>query len=183
MMKKIFTYLFIMLIVAVAGEMKFYPLGDALRINLGPAAFFFILLISRSSPPPSCRNVDWCFGRSISNYPRPQRRLSAGRPVDGTCAGFFLLLCICPAFSIVSSPSKTHQSSLCGHNGGTDGVQCQFDGTPCPFLLCRNVIAAGKIFRPVRHRAHPQLFCRWLFQHFCLPPLNPSGTIAEKAKR
>lgn len=78
MMKKIFTYLFIMLIVAVAGEMKFYPLGDALRINLGPAAFFFILLISDHLRPLLAGML---IGVSVVQF-RIILALSEGLPLD-----------------------------------------------------------------------------------------------------
>ncbi|WP_042354063.1 sensor histidine kinase [Bacillus rubiinfantis] len=49
---KLFTYLFMMLAVPIAGELKFYPIdGEGIRVSLGTPLFFFILLWSRKIHP------------------------------------------------------------------------------------------------------------------------------------
>lgn len=52
MREKLLTYLFIIIAVPIAGELKFYPLdGGGIRVSLGTPVFFFILLWSRRIHP------------------------------------------------------------------------------------------------------------------------------------
>lgn len=51
MREKILAYLFLMIVVPIAGELKFYPTESDIRVSLGTPVFFFILLISRKIHP------------------------------------------------------------------------------------------------------------------------------------
>lgn len=52
MRDKLLTYLFMIIAVPIAGELKFYPFdGSDIRVSLGTPVFFFILLWSRRSHP------------------------------------------------------------------------------------------------------------------------------------
>jgi two-component system, sensor histidine kinase YcbA len=49
--EKLIAYLFIVIAVPIAGELKFYPIDGDLRVSLGTPLFFFILLWSRKIHP------------------------------------------------------------------------------------------------------------------------------------
>jgi two-component system, sensor histidine kinase YcbA len=49
--EKLFSYLFIMIAVPIAGELKFYPISGDIRVSLGTPLFFFILLWLRKTHP------------------------------------------------------------------------------------------------------------------------------------
>lgn len=51
MREKLLAYLFIILAVPIAGELKFYPVDGDIRVSLGTPIFFFILLWSRKIHP------------------------------------------------------------------------------------------------------------------------------------
>lgn len=51
MREKLFSYLFIMIAVPIAGELKFYPIDGDIRVSLGTPLFFFILLWLRKIHP------------------------------------------------------------------------------------------------------------------------------------
>jgi two-component system sensor histidine kinase YcbA len=49
---KLLSYLFMIIAVPIAGELKFYPFnGVDLRVSMGTTVFFFILLWSRKIHP------------------------------------------------------------------------------------------------------------------------------------
>jgi two-component system, sensor histidine kinase YcbA len=49
---KLLAYLFMIIAVPIAGELKFYPLDGDIRVSLGTPLFFFILLWSRKIYSP-----------------------------------------------------------------------------------------------------------------------------------
>ncbi|WP_353853894.1 sensor histidine kinase [Bacillus sp. Bos-x628] len=49
--KDAFILFFMIVIVPLAGELKFYPVNETFRISFGPPAFFFCLLLLRKSRP------------------------------------------------------------------------------------------------------------------------------------
>ncbi|MFS0655419.1 ATP-binding protein [Bacillus sp. 179-C3.3 HS] len=49
--KDAFIFIFMIVIVPLAGELKFYPVNETFRISFGPPAFFFCLLLLRKSRP------------------------------------------------------------------------------------------------------------------------------------
>jgi two-component system, sensor histidine kinase YcbA len=49
--EKLLAYLFMILAVPIAGELKFYPVEGDIRVSLGTPVFFFILLWSRKVHP------------------------------------------------------------------------------------------------------------------------------------
>jgi two-component system sensor histidine kinase YcbA len=49
--EKLLAYLFLMIVVPIAGELKFYPIDGDIRVSLGTPVFFFILLFSRKIHP------------------------------------------------------------------------------------------------------------------------------------
>jgi two-component system, sensor histidine kinase YcbA len=49
--EKLVAYLFMLLAVPIAGELKFYPVEGDIRVSLGTPIFFFILLSSRKINP------------------------------------------------------------------------------------------------------------------------------------
>ena len=49
--KDAFILIFMMVIVPLAGELKFYPVNETFRISFGAPAFFFCLLLLRKSRP------------------------------------------------------------------------------------------------------------------------------------
>ncbi|MGE6631921.1 ATP-binding protein [Bacillus sp. NPDC077027] len=49
--KDAFILLFMIVIVPIAGELKFYPVNETFRISFGAPAFFFCLLLLRKSRP------------------------------------------------------------------------------------------------------------------------------------
>ncbi|WP_312475875.1 sensor histidine kinase [Neobacillus sp.] len=51
MREKLLAYLFLMIVVPIAGELKFYPIDGDIRVSLGTPVFFFILLFSRKIHP------------------------------------------------------------------------------------------------------------------------------------
>ncbi|WP_342429421.1 sensor histidine kinase [Neobacillus sp. FSL H8-0543] len=51
MSEKLVAYIFIIIAVPIAGEMKFYPIDGDLRVSLGTPIFFFILLWLRKINP------------------------------------------------------------------------------------------------------------------------------------
>lgn len=51
MREKLFAYLFVIIAVPIAGELKFYPIDGDIRVSLGTPLFFFILLWLRKIHP------------------------------------------------------------------------------------------------------------------------------------
>ncbi|MFK9092066.1 sensor histidine kinase [Bacillus salipaludis] len=51
MREKLAAYLFLLIAVPIAGELKFYPIDGDIRVSLGTPVFFFILLFSRKIQP------------------------------------------------------------------------------------------------------------------------------------
>lgn len=51
MREKLLAYLFMIIAVPIAGELKFYPIDGDIRVSLGTPVFFFILLWSRKIHP------------------------------------------------------------------------------------------------------------------------------------
>ncbi|MDF2857415.1 MAG: histidine kinase [Neobacillus sp.] len=51
MSEKLVAYIFMIIAVPIAGEMKFYPIDGDLRVSLGTPIFFFILLWLRKIHP------------------------------------------------------------------------------------------------------------------------------------
>jgi two-component system sensor histidine kinase YcbA len=51
MKKRLLVYLTMMIVVPLAGEMKFFPIQEDVRVSLGTPVFFFILLLSREIQP------------------------------------------------------------------------------------------------------------------------------------